>query len=157
MKIKEVSGNLIAKGFKFGVVVSRFNDFFTNQLLKGAVDCLERHGADEDSITVVRVPGAFESPFAAKMLAESGKVHAVIVLGCVIQGATSHAGLIGSQVSKSLAQISLGSAVPVVDGVITADNLEQAIERSGTKAGNRGWNAAQSAIEMADLAGKLKA
>ncbi len=156
MKNVEISGNLIASNLKFGLVASRFNDFFTNQLVKGAIDCIVRHGGEEKDITVVRVPGAFESPLAVQMLAENGKYDAIIALGCVIQGATPHAGLIGAQVTRSLTQISLACNVPVIDGVITADNLEQAIERSGTKAGNKGWNAALAAIEMANLKKQLK-
>jgi 6,7-dimethyl-8-ribityllumazine synthase len=156
MSYREYSGMLDAKGLKIGLVVSRFNDFLTKQLLSGAVDCLVRHGADEAAISVVWVPGAYEIPLAVKKLAKGKEVSAVIALGAVIQGATSHAGLINTQLTRALTQISLESEVPVIDGVVSADNLEQAIERCGTKSGNRGWNAAVSAIEMADLMKNFK-
>ena len=151
MNCKETSGQLNAKGLKFGIVVSRFNDLFTGQLLKGALDCLARHGADEKNVEVVWVPGAYEQPLALQKLAQSKRHDALIALGTVIQGATSHAGLINAQVARALTQISLASGIPVVDGIVAADNLDQAIERCGSKAGNRGWNAAQTAIEMASL------
>ena len=151
MSYKEYSGSLAAAGLKFGIVVSRFNDFLTRLLLAGALDALKRHGADEGDITVVWVPGSYELPLAVQKLARSKAVHAVIALGAVIQGATPHAGLINAQVARALAQLALESGVPVIDGVVATDNLEQAIERSGTKSGNRGWTAAQSAIEMANL------
>ena len=151
MKCKEYSGQLQAKGLKFGIVVSRFNDLFTGQLLKGALDCLARHGADEKNVEVVWVPGAYEQPLALQKLAQAKKHDALIALGTVIQGATSHAGLINAQVARALTQISLASGIPVIDGIVAADNLDQAIERCGSKAGNRGWNAAQTAIEMASL------
>ncbi len=151
MKIKELSGQLSAQGFAFGIVVSRFNDLFTQQLLRGALDCLERHGAAPDAATVVWVPGAFEIPLAVQALAQSKRLHAVLALGMVIQGATSHAGLINSQVARALNQIALREGIPVIDGVVAADSLDQAIERAGSKAGNRGWSAALSAIEMASL------
>ena len=151
MEIREFSGMLQAKGLKFGVVVSRFNDMFTSQLLRGALDCFERHGADEGSIAVVWVPGSFETPAAVQKLAKTGKFDALLALGVVIQGATPHAGLISAQAVRALSQIGLGENIPVIDGIVSADNLDQAIERSGSKAGNRGWNAALSAIEMATL------
>jgi 6,7-dimethyl-8-ribityllumazine synthase len=157
MSWKEYSGNLDAKGLKIGIVISRYNDFLTKQLLQGAVDCLVRHGADEKDISVVWVPGAYEMPVAVKKLAQGGKFSALVALGAVIQGATAHAGLINTQLTRALTQISLDFDVPVIDGVVAADNLEQAIERSGTKSGNRGWTAAQSAIEMANLIKNLKA
>ena len=153
MKIYE--GVLDAKGRKFGIVVSRFNSFFTEQLLKGAEDCLVRHGAAAGDIAAVRVPGAAEIPLAAQRLAKSGKFDAVIALGCVIQGATPHAGLINAEVAKALTQIGLDNGVPVVSGLIAADNIEQAVERSGTKAGNKGWDAAAAAIEMVSVIGKI--
>lgn len=156
MNVKEISGMLNAQGLKFGIVISRFNDLFTNQLLRGALDCLQRHGAREDAVTVVWVPGSFEIPLAIQQLAMARKHDALIALGVVIQGATPHAGLINSQVARALSQISLKENLPVIDGVLSADNLEQAIERSGTKAGNRGWNAALSAIEMASLLKSMK-
>ena len=151
MNCKETSGQLNAKGLKFGIVVSRFNDLFTGQLLKGAVDCLLRHGGEEKNIEIVWVPGAYELPLALKKLAQAGKHNSLIALGAVIQGATSHAGLINAQVARALTQISLESGIPVVDGLVSAENIDQAIERCGSKAGNRGWNAAQTAIEMASL------
>ena len=155
MKIKEISAELTARQLRFGIVISRFNDMFTSQLLRGALDCLKRHGAADNSVTVVWVPGAFEIPLAAQKLAGSGQCDALIALGAVIQGATPHAGLIGGQVTRALVQISLKENIPVIDGIVVADNLEQAIERSGTKAGNRGWSAAQTAIEMAALCRQL--
>ena len=151
MNRKETSGQLNAKGLKFGIVVSRFNDLFTGQLLKGALDCLARHGADEKNVEVVWVPGAYEQPIALQKLALAKKHNALIALGTVIQGATSHAGLINAQVARALTQISLDSGIPVIDGIVAAENLDQAIERCGSKAGNRGWSAAQTAIEMASL------
>jgi 6,7-dimethyl-8-ribityllumazine synthase len=157
MKAREISGMLKADGFKFGIVISRFNDLFTSQLLRGALDCLERHGAREDAVTVVWVPGAFEIPFAVQQLAVAKKHDALIALGVVVQGATPHAGLINSQTARALSQISLKENIPVIDGIVAVDNLEQAIERSGTKAGNRGWSAAMSAIEMASLIKSMKA
>lgn len=156
MNCKETSGQLDAKGLRFGIVASRHNDLFTGQLLKGAIDCLARHGADEKNIEIVWVPGAYEQPIALKKLAQSGRFNALVALGAVIQGATSHAGLINAQVARALTQISLESGLPVVDGVVAAENLDQAIERCGSKAGNRGWNAAQTAIEMASLMQILK-
>jgi 6,7-dimethyl-8-ribityllumazine synthase len=157
MSWKEYSGDLDAKGLKIGIVISRYNDFLTKQLLQGAIDCLVRHGADEKDVSVVWVPGAYEMPVAVKKLAQGGKFSALVALGAVIQGATAHAGLINTQLTRALTQISLDFDVPVIDGVVAAENLEQAIERSGTKSGNRGWNAAQSAIEMANLIESLKA
>ena len=156
MSWKEYSGNLDAKGLKIGIVVSRYNDFLTKQLLQGAIDCLVRHGADENNVSVVWVPGAYEIPVAVKKLARDGTFSALVALGAVIQGATAHAGLINTQLTRALTQISLDYDVPIIDGVVAAENLEQAIERSGTKSGNRGWSAAQSAIEMANLIKNLK-
>jgi 6,7-dimethyl-8-ribityllumazine synthase len=151
MSVKEISVDLQGKGLTIGIVVSRFNDFLTKQLLAGAVDCLVRHGVADKDVTVAWVPGANEIPLAVKRMADKGGFSALVALGAVVQGATPHAELINSQVSRSLAQISLQSGVPVVNGVVVAGNLEQAIERSGTKSGNKGWNAAQAAIEMANL------
>ena len=156
MSWKEYAGNLDAKGLKIGVVISRHNDFLTKQLLQGAIDCLIRHGVDEKDISVVWVPGAYETTVAAKKLAQSGKFSALVALGAVIQGATPHAGLINNQLTRALTQISLEHEIAVIDGVVAADHLEQAIERCGTKGGNRGWNAAQAAIEMANLLKNLK-
>jgi 6,7-dimethyl-8-ribityllumazine synthase len=149
MEIKE--GKLIAKGLRFGIVVSRFNEFMTSKLLDGALDALIRHGASQDDIVVVKVPGSFELPYAAKKLAETKRYDAVICLGVVIRGETPHFNYICNEVAKGVAKISLESGVPVIFGLVTAENLEQAIERAGSKAGNRGFDAARSAIEMANL------
>jgi len=152
MKVKEIAGNLQADGLKFGVVVSRYNDFLTKQLLSGALDCLVRHGAAEGDITVAWVPGANELPMVVEKMATSEHYDAIVALGAVVAGATQHADLINSQVSRSLAQTALTHPrAPVINGVVCAHNLEQAIERSGTKAGNKGWQAAQAAIEMANV------
>jgi 6,7-dimethyl-8-ribityllumazine synthase len=156
MAVREVSVNLSAEGLKFGIVVSRFNDFLTKQLLGGAIDCLKRHGAREDDILVVWVPGANEIPLAVKQLTDQGQQNAAIALGAVVQGATPHADHINAQVARSLASIGINSGIPVINGVVCANTLEQAIERSGTKAGNKGWGAAQAAIEMANLREALK-
>ncbi|MBI3123935.1 MAG: 6,7-dimethyl-8-ribityllumazine synthase [Ignavibacteriales bacterium] len=153
--IQTLEGNLTAKGKKFGIVVSRFNEIISKSLLSGSIDCLKRHECGEDNITVVYVPGAFEIPLAAKKLAASKKYDAVICLGAVIRGATPHFDYIAAEVSKGVAHSSLESGVPVIFGVITSDSIEQALERAGTKAGNKGWDAAISAIEMADLITKL--
>jgi 6,7-dimethyl-8-ribityllumazine synthase len=155
MNCKEYAGQLNAAGIKVGIVVSRFNDLFTGQLLKGALDCLKRHGASEQDVEVAWVPGSYEQPLVLKKLAQTGRFQALIALGTVIQGATSHAGLINAQVARALTQISLDCGVPVVDGIVAAENLDQAIERCGSKAGNRGWSAAQTAIEMASLMQQL--
>jgi len=151
MNIKEVSGNLIAKGLKIAIVISRFNDFLGKQLLSGAIDCFVRHGGIDKDITVAWVPGANETPLAAQKIAQSGKFDAIVVLGAVIQGATPHADLINSQVSRSVATVAMSNNLPVINGVVCASNLEQAIERCGTKAGNKGWDAVLAAIEMANL------
>ena len=144
-------GDFNAHGLRFGIVCARFNEFFVGKLLSGAMDALVRHGADAKKVTVAWVPGSYEIPFAVKKLLASGKVDAVLALGVVIQGATPHAGYINSEVSKCLAQLGLEFGIPVTYGMITADNIEQAIERSGTKAGNKGADAALAAIEMANL------
>ena len=149
-------GTLDAKGLKFGIVCGRFNDFFVSRLLSGAVDAIVRHGGNADDISVAYVPGSYEIPFAVKQMVQRGEFDAVMALGVVIQGATPHASYINSEVAKGLAQISLESGVPVTYGMITADNLEQAIERSGTKAGNNGVDAALAAIEMANLVRVMK-
>jgi len=154
-KVKIHEGMLTASGLRIGIVCSRFNEFFVSKLLAGALDSIIRHGGCEENIEVVWVPGAFEIPFAVKKIALSGKFDALIALGVVIQGATPHAGYINAEVSKALANIMLDSGVPVSFGVITADNIEQAIERSGTKAGNKGGDAALCAIEMANLNKKI--
>lgn len=148
-------GNLLGKGLKFGVVVSRFNDFITRRLLEGAQDALLRHGVNEGDIDIAWVPGSFEIPLVAKKMAENKKYNAVICLGTVIRGATPHFELINAEVSKGIARVSLDSGVPVSFGVITADTLEQAIERAGAKEGNKGFAAAVDAIEMANLLKKL--
>ena len=148
-------GKLSAQGLRFGIVCSRFNEFFTSKLLEGATDCIVRHQGHASEMDVAWVPGSFELPIAVRRLAESRRYDAVIALGVVIQGATPHAQYINAEVAKGLAQISTDTGVPAIYGVITADTIEQAIERSGTKAGNRGADAAQSAIEMANLMNEL--
>lgn len=149
--MKVIQGELNAELLKFGIVVSRFNDFITSRLLDGAVDALVRHGAGEDDIDVMKVPGAFEIPLAAKKMVEKGGYNAIICLGAVIRGATPHFDYVASEVSKGVAQVSLDSGVPIAFGVITSDTIEQAIERAGSKAGNKGWDAAITAIEMAQV------
>jgi 6,7-dimethyl-8-ribityllumazine synthase len=146
-----IEGNLIAKDLKFALVVSRFNDFITSKLLEGAKDAILRHGGEEGNITVIRVPGAFEMPAVTKRLAESKKYDAVICLGAVIRGATPHFDYIAAEVAKGLANVSLESKIPISFGVLTTDTIEQAIERAGSKVGNKGFEAAVSAIEMANL------
>jgi 6,7-dimethyl-8-ribityllumazine synthase len=144
-------GHLVATGLKFGVVISRFNELLSSRLLSGAKDALVRHGADGGDIDVAWVPGAFEIPVVAARLAASGRYDAVIALGVIIRGGTPHFDYIASEVSKGIAKVGMDSGVPVMFGVITADTIEQAVERSGTKAGNKGWEAAEGAIEMANL------
>lgn len=150
-----IEGQLNAEGKKFGIVVSRFNEMISKSLLSGAFDCLARHGANEDEITVAFVPGSFEIPMTAKKMAASKKYDAVICLGAVIRGATPHFDYVAAEVSKGIASVSMDSGVPVIFGIITSDSIEQAFERAGTKSGNKGWDAALSAIEMADLIKKL--
>ncbi len=152
---KTIEGNLIASGLKFALVVSRFNSFITSKLLDGAVDVLLRHGVEEKSMVVVYVPGAFEIPVVAKKLAQSKKYDAVICLGAVVRGETPHFEYVSGEVTKGVAQVALESKVPVTFGVLTCDATEQAVERSGAKAGNKGADAALSAIEMVNLFGKL--
>jgi len=149
-------GNLDAKGLKFGIVVARFNSFISERLLEGALDSLIRHGAVDQDIHVVRVPGAFEIPLASKKLAQAGKYDAVICLGAVIRGSTPHFDFVSAEVSKGVAMVSLESGVPVIFGVLTTDTIEQAVERAGTKAGNKGFEAAAGAIETANLLKALK-
>ncbi len=149
--MKVIEGKLQAKDLKFGIVLSRFNDFITSRLLDGAVDGLVRHGAAEKDIEVVRVPGAFEIPLVAKKMALAGKYDAVICLGTVIRGATPHFDYVASEVSKGIAAASLETGVPIAFGVITTDTIEQAVERAGSKSGNKGWDAAITAIEMAQV------
>jgi len=148
---KVIEGNLLAKGKKFAIVVSRFNDFITNKLTEGAVDALLRSGADTKDIEIIKVPGAFEIPLIAKKVAEKSRYNAVICLGAVIRGATPHFDYVSAEVSKGVAMVGLEYGVPVIFGVITTDTIEQAIERAGMKSGNKGWSAALSAIEMANL------
>lgn len=148
---KTYEGNLIGKGLKFGVVVARFNEFFSGKLLEGAMDALTRHGVLETDVEVAWTPGSFEIPLIAQKMAESKKYNAVICLGAVIRGGTPHFDYIAAEVSKGIANTSLNTGVPVIFGVITTDTLEQAIERSGTKGGNKGFDAAVTAIEMANL------
>ncbi len=155
--MREIAGLLNAQGMSFGIVVSRFNSFFTTQLLRGAMDCIERHGGDPDKVTVAWVPGANEIPLAVQKLTARPGLSAAIALGCVVQGATPHADLINTQTARALASLSLERSLPVINGIVCANNLEQAIERSGTKAGNKGWDAALAAIEMASLAARLDA
>ncbi len=153
--VKTIEGQLVVKGKRFGLVAGRFNEFITKKLLEGAVDTLTRHGVKEEEIEVVWVPGSFEIPYAARKMAEGGKYHAVICLGAVIRGDTPHFDYIASQVARGIAQTALGTGVPTIFGVITADTLEQAIERAGTKAGNKGRDAALAAIEMVNLFEKM--
>ncbi len=148
---KTFEGRLLAEGLKFGIVVSRFNEFITGRLLEGARDALVRHGADDANISVAWVPGTFEIPIVAQKMAQSGRYDAVICLGALIRGATPHFDYLAAEVTKGIAQIGLQSGVPCVYGVITTDSIEQAIERAGTKAGNKGFDAAETAIEMANV------
>lgn len=153
--MKVIQGELQAKGLKFAIIVSRFNDFITGKLLDGAVDALLRHGAKDEDIDVVKVPGAFEIPLAAKKVAEKGSYHAVICLGTIIRGATPHFDYVAAEVSKGVASVSLDTGVPIAFGVLTTDTIEQAVERAGTKSGNKGFDAAVTAIEMAQVFKKL--
>lgn len=151
-----LEGKLSAEGFKFGIIVSRFNDFISSRLVEGAMDALLRHGATEEQVSVIRVPGAFEIPLTAKKLAESGRYDAVICLGAVIRGSTPHFDYVAAEVSKGIASVSLESRIPVTFGVLTTDNLEQAIERAGSKSGNKGYDGAMAAIEMVNLFKELE-
>jgi len=150
-----IEGNLISKGKTYGIVVSRFNEFISNKLLGGALDALQRHGVDDSQVTIAWVPGAFETPVAVRKMAESKKYSALIALGAVIRGSTPHFDYVASEVSKGIAHIALQTGVPVTFGVLTTDTIEQAIERAGTKAGNKGFDAAVAAIEMANLMEQL--
>ncbi len=152
--MKEINGELIASGLKVGIVASRFNSFLVEQLVKGAVDAFTRLGGDEANLTLVKVPGAYELPIVAQKLAAGG-ADAVVCLGAVVRGATAHAGLINGTTSEAFSKISLKTGVPVLDGVVAAENLEQAVERCGTKQGNKGFAAMQSAVEMANVMKKL--
>jgi len=147
--MKIIEGKLQAKGLKFGIVVSRFNEFITSKLLEGAIDALIRHGANEEDIEIFWVPGSFEIPLVAKKLALSSNYNAIICLGTLVRGATPHFDYIAAEVSKGIALVSLETGIPVSFGVITTENIEQAIERAGSKSGNKGWDAAMAAIEMA--------
>lgn len=153
--MKRIEGDLQAKGLKLGIIVSRFNDFITNKLLDGAIDALVRHGVRDDDIDVVKVPGSFEIPMVARKMASKGTYNAVICLGTIIRGATPHFDYIAAEVSKGIASASMETGVPIAFGVITSDTIEQAVERAGTKSGNKGWDAAVTAIEMAQLLKKL--
>ena len=153
---KMIEGKLSAKGLKFGIVVSRFNDFICERLLAGALDVLIRNGAEDGDIEVYKVPGAFEIPQVARKMALGKKYDAVICLGAVIRGATPHFDYIAAEVSKGIAMVGLEGEIPVTFGVLTTENLEQAIERAGSKAGNKGWDAALSAVEMANLYREMK-
>jgi len=153
--MKRIEGELQAKGLKFGVIVSRFNDFITGKLLEGAKDALIRHGAREDDIDVVRVPGSFEIPLVAKKMAMKGTYNAIICLGTIIRGATPHFEYVAAEASKGIASASMETGIPMAFGIITSDTIEQAVERAGTKSGNKGWDAAITAIEMAQLLKKI--
>lgn len=153
--MKIIEGELQAKGLRFGIIVSRFNDFITSKLLEGTIDALTRHGAKQEDIEVVKVPGSFEIPLVAKKMASKGSYNAVICLGTVIRGATPHFDYVAAEVSKGIATASLDTGIPIAFGIITSDTIEQAIERAGTKAGNKGWDAAITAIEMAQVIKKI--
>lgn len=153
--VKQLEGQLNAEGFRFGLVVSRFNEFISSKLLTGALDVLKRHGAHEENIEVLWVPGSFEIPLVAKKMAKSGRYDAVVCLGAVIRGDTPHFEYVASEVAKGIALVGLETEIPVMFGIITSDSLEQAIERAGTKAGNKGWDAALGAIEMVNLLKKF--
>jgi 6,7-dimethyl-8-ribityllumazine synthase len=148
-------GSITGEGRRFGIVVSRFNEFVSLRLLEGAMDCLRRHGTADDGIAIAWVPGAFDIPAVAKRMGDSGRFDAVLCLGAVIRGATPHFDYVASEVAKGVANVGLHTGVPTVFGVVTADNLEQALERAGAKAGNRGWDAARAAMELADLCAKM--
>ncbi|MBN2656887.1 MAG: 6,7-dimethyl-8-ribityllumazine synthase [Spirochaetales bacterium] len=152
----KISGHLTGRDRKFAIVVSRFNELITGKLHEGAMDCLLRHETAEEDIDLVRVPGALEIPLAADKLAASKRYDAVIALGAVIRGATAHFDIVASESAKGIAVSSINRGVPIINGIITTENIEQALERAGTKAGNKGWDAALSALEMADLSARLK-
>lgn len=154
--MKKIEGGFSAQGLKVAIVASRFNEFITEKLIGGALDCLTRNGCAENDVTLVRVPGAFEIPPAARLTAESGKYDAVICLGAVIRGSTPHFDYVAAEATKGIAQVSMQVKIPVIFGVLTTDNIEQAIERAGTKSGNKGFDAAQSAIEMCNLYKQMK-
>ncbi|MBN2618799.1 MAG: 6,7-dimethyl-8-ribityllumazine synthase [Spirochaetales bacterium] len=149
--MKELNGNLNANGIRFGIIVARFNSFITERLLEGAIDCIKRHGGNDSLIDVARVPGAFEIPLASSKMAKSGNYDAIICLGAVIRGATSHYDYVCNEAVKGISQVSLQNTIPVMFGILTTDTIEQAIERAGTKAGNKGFDSALGAIEMVNL------
>lgn len=153
--MRTFEGNLVAEGLRFGIVVGRFNEFIGGKLLAGAIDALKRHGVEEDNVEIAWVPGAFEIPLVAKKMAKTKKYDGVICLGAVIRGATPHFDYVSNEVSKGIASVSLDTEIPVIFGVLTTDTIEQAIERAGTKAGNKGYDAAVTAIEMANLLNQL--
>lgn len=153
---KVLEGNLKADGLKIAIVASRFNDFIVSRLVGGATDCFKRHGGDEANMTLAWVPGAFELPLMAKKMAESKKFDAVICLGAVIRGSTAHFDFVAGEAAKGISRVNLDTGVPTIFGVITTDTIEQAIERAGTKSGNKGWDAALSAIEMSTLLGQIE-
>ncbi|WP_088548353.1 6,7-dimethyl-8-ribityllumazine synthase [Paenibacillus aquistagni] len=149
-------GHLVSNGLKYGIVAGRFNEFIVSKLVSGALDAMKRHGVQDNEIDIAWVPGAFEIPLIAQKMAESGKYDAVITLGAVIRGATPHFDYVCSEVAKGVAQVGMKTGVPTIFGVLTTDSIEQSIERAGTKAGNKGWEAASTAIEMANLTNQLK-
>lgn len=149
-------GNLISEGHRYGIVVGRFNEFITGKLVSAAIDALYRHGVKQEEVEIAWVPGAFEIPFIAQKMAETGKYDAVITLGAVIRGSTPHFDYVCNESAKGVAQVAMKTGVPTIYGILTTDSIEQAIERAGTKAGNKGWDAAVSAIEMANLTKKLQ-
>ncbi|MDA8064264.1 MAG: 6,7-dimethyl-8-ribityllumazine synthase [Thermaerobacter sp.] len=156
MRVRVYEGELLGEGLRVGVAVARFNEVITQRLLAGCLDALQRHGVAEEDTTMVRVPGAFELPLAAKLLAEGGNCDVVVCLGAVIRGATPHFEYVAAEVAKGVAQVGLSTGVPALFGVITADTLEQAIERAGSKGGNKGFQAAQDAIEMGNLLRRMR-
>jgi 6,7-dimethyl-8-ribityllumazine synthase len=151
-----IEGQLVATGLRFGIVVSRFNTFITGRLLEGALDALQRHGTSPDAVDVAWVPGTFEIPVVAQQMANSGRYHSLICLGCLIRGGTPHFDYLAGEVTKGVAQVGLNSGIPTIFGVLTTDTIEQAIERAGTKAGNKGFDAGVTAIEMADIMRQLR-
>jgi 6,7-dimethyl-8-ribityllumazine synthase len=153
---RTLEGRISAEGLSLAIIVSRFNDFISSKLVEGALDALKRHGMDDEKLTLVKVPGAFEIPMTARRLVKTGKYDAVICLGAVIRGATPHFDYVAAEVSKGIASVSLESNIPVAFGVLTTDNLEQAIERAGSKVGNKGWDAAIAAMEMVNLYKEIK-
>lgn len=153
--MKVIEGELQARGLRFCIIVSRFNDFITSRLLDGALDALLRHGADEKDIEIIKVPGSFEIPMVAKKMANKGTYNAIICLGTVIRGATPHFEYVAAEVSKGIATASMETGIPISFGIITSDTIEQAIERAGSKSGNKGWDAAMTAIEMAQVLKKI--